>query len=50
MTKRFAGILLVALVAAWVGILFTAGDSTAQLYRYTDKTAESSSRTIRLPG
>ena len=37
MTKRFAGILLVALVAAWVGILFTAGDSTAQLYRYTDK-------------
>jgi peptidoglycan hydrolase CwlO-like protein len=37
MTKRFAGILLVALVAAWVGVLFTAGDSTAQLYRYTDK-------------
>lgn len=37
MTKRFAGILLVALVAAWVGILLTAGDSTAQLYRYTDK-------------
>jgi peptidoglycan hydrolase CwlO-like protein len=37
MTKRFAGILLVALVAAWVGILMTAGDSTAQLYRYTDK-------------
>jgi len=37
MTKRFAGILLVALVAAWVGILFTAGDSAAQLYRYTDK-------------
>ena len=37
MTKRFAGILLVALVAAWVGILFTADDSTAQLYRYTDK-------------
>jgi hypothetical protein len=37
MTKRFAGILLVALVAAWVGILFTAGDSPAQLYRYTDK-------------
>ena len=37
MTKRFAGILLVALVAAWVGILFTAGDTTAQLYRYTDK-------------
>ena len=37
MTKRFAGILLVALVAAWVCILLTAGDSTAQLYRYTDK-------------
>ena len=37
MTKRFAGILLVALVAAWVGILLTAGDSTAQPYRYTDK-------------
>jgi hypothetical protein len=37
MTKRFAGILLLALVAAWVGILLTAGDSTAQLYRYTDK-------------
>jgi hypothetical protein len=37
MTKRFAGILLVALVAAWVGILLTADDSTAQLYRYTDK-------------
>lgn len=37
MTKRFAGILLVALVAAWVGILLTAGDSMAQLYRYTDK-------------
>jgi len=37
MTKRFAGIVLVALFAAWVGILLTAGDSTAQLYRYTDK-------------
>ncbi|MGE5789789.1 MAG: DUF4124 domain-containing protein [Syntrophaceae bacterium] len=37
MTKRFAGIVLVALVAAWVGILLTAGDSPAQLYRYTDK-------------
>jgi hypothetical protein len=37
MTKRFAGILIVALVAAWVGILLTAGDSPAQLYRYTDK-------------
>jgi len=37
MTKRFAGLLLVALVAAWVGILLTAGDSPAQLYRYTDK-------------
>lgn len=37
MTKRFAGIVLVALVAAWVGILLTAADSTAQLYRYTDK-------------
>lgn len=37
MTKRFAGIVIVALVAAWVGILLTAGDSTAQLYRYTDK-------------
>ena len=37
MTKRFAGILLVALVAAWVGILLMADDSTAQLYRYTDK-------------
>jgi hypothetical protein len=37
MTKRFAGILLVAFVAAWVCILLTAGDSTAQLYRYTDK-------------
>ena len=37
MTKRFAGILLVALFTAWVCILLTAGDSTAQLYRYTDK-------------
>ncbi len=37
MTKRFAGIVLVALVAAWVGILLTAGDTPAQLYRYTDK-------------
>jgi len=40
MTKRFAGILLVALVAAWVGILLTAGDSMAQLYRYTDKSGK----------
>jgi hypothetical protein len=37
MTKRFAGILFAALVAAWVGNLLTAGDSPAQLYRYTDK-------------
>lgn len=37
MTKRFAGLMLVALVVAWVGILLTAGDSQAQLYRYTDK-------------
>jgi hypothetical protein len=37
MKNRFARLLLVALVAAWVGILFTAGDSAAQLYRYTDK-------------
>jgi len=37
MTKRFAGIVIVALVAAWVGIVLTAGDSPAQLYRYTDK-------------
>ena len=37
MRKRFARLLLMALVAAWVGILLTAGDSPAQLYRYTDK-------------
>jgi hypothetical protein len=37
MKQRFARLLLMALVAAWVGILLTAGDSPAQLYRYTDK-------------
>ncbi len=37
MAKRSAKLLLVALVAAWVGVLLTAGDSPAQLYRYTDK-------------
>jgi nucleosome binding factor SPN SPT16 subunit len=37
MRQRFTRILIVALVAAWAGILLTAGDSPAQLYRYTDK-------------
>jgi hypothetical protein len=37
MKQRFARLLLMALVAAWVSILLTAGDSPAQLYRYTDK-------------
>jgi hypothetical protein len=37
MTKRPAKLWIVALVAAWVGILLTAGDSPAQLYRYIDK-------------
>jgi hypothetical protein len=37
MAKRSANLLLVALVAAWVGVLLTAGDCPAQLYRYVDK-------------
>ncbi|HET6489434.1 MAG TPA: DUF4124 domain-containing protein [Syntrophales bacterium] len=37
MAKRSAKLLLVVLIAAWVGVLLTAGDSSAQLYRYVDK-------------
>jgi len=37
MTKPSTKLLLVALVAAWVGILLTAVDCPAQLYRYVDK-------------
>lgn len=37
MAQHPARLLLVALVAAWVGILLTAGDSPAQLYRYVDQ-------------
>jgi len=37
MAKRSAKLLIVALIAAWVGVLLTAGDSPAQLYRYNDK-------------
>jgi colicin import membrane protein len=37
MSKRSAKLLLVVLIAAWVGVLLTAGDSPAQLYRYNDK-------------
>jgi hypothetical protein len=35
--KYPAKLFLVALVAAWVGLLVTAGDTPAQLYRYIDK-------------
>jgi hypothetical protein len=37
MTKPSTKLLLIALVAAWVGILLTAVDCPAQLYRYVDK-------------
>jgi hypothetical protein len=37
MTKPSTKLLLVALVAAWVGIVLTAVDCPAQLYRYVDK-------------
>jgi hypothetical protein len=37
MTKPSTKLLLVALVAAWVGIVLTAVDCSAQLYRYVDK-------------
>ena len=37
MTKPFTKLLLIAIVAAWVGILLTAVDCPAQLYRYVDK-------------
>ncbi len=37
MRKYPVRILMVALAVAWVGILLTAGDSPAQLYRYVDK-------------
>jgi hypothetical protein len=37
MRKYPVRVLVVALAAAWVGILLTAGDSPAQLYRYVDK-------------
>ena len=37
MTKPSTKLLLIALVAAWVGMLLAAVDSSAQLYRYVDK-------------
>jgi hypothetical protein len=37
MTKPSTKLLLIVLVAAWVGILIAAVDSPAQLYRYVDK-------------
>jgi hypothetical protein len=37
MTKPSTKLLLVALVAVWVGIVLTAVDCPAQLYRYVDK-------------
>jgi hypothetical protein len=37
MTKPSTKLLLVALVAAWLGIVLTAADCPAQLYRYVDK-------------
>jgi hypothetical protein len=37
MTKPSTKLLLLVLVAAWVGILLTAVDCPAQLYRYVDK-------------
>lgn len=37
MTKPSTKLLLIVLVAAWVGILLTAVDCPAQLYRYVDK-------------
>ncbi len=37
MAKRSTKLLLVVLIAAWVGVLLMAGDCPAQLYRYVDK-------------
>ncbi|HEX7504077.1 MAG TPA: DUF4124 domain-containing protein [Syntrophales bacterium] len=37
MAKHSTKLLLVVLIAAWVGVLLMAGDCPAQLYRYVDK-------------